>query len=174
VDEESTSQEAIRSLYERYANDIYRYTRLMLGNSSDAYDVVQEVFLRAFRSWEKYRHDANGRTWLMTIARNYIFDTLRKKRTERKYLSGYEPPNAIDILDDTIRDVVEAIAKLKITYRQVIVLRHIENFSIAETARILGWSENKVRSTTNRAMAALRKILHEHTKEVNIQNESGT
>lgn len=65
-------EEDIRSLYEQYANDIYRYARLTLGDSSVAKDVVQEVFLRAFRSWEQFRSEANPRTWLMSITRNYL------------------------------------------------------------------------------------------------------
>ncbi|WP_206923047.1 RNA polymerase sigma factor [Alicyclobacillus suci] len=47
MNNQPTSHESIRSLYELYSNDIYRYARLTLGDANDAYDVVQEVFLRA-------------------------------------------------------------------------------------------------------------------------------
>ncbi|MCL6599661.1 MAG: sigma-70 family RNA polymerase sigma factor [Alicyclobacillus macrosporangiidus] len=55
-------KEAIHSLYELYSHDIYRYAVMMLGNPSDAHDAVQEVFLRAFRAWTTYRHDAGTKT----------------------------------------------------------------------------------------------------------------
>ncbi|MCF8564574.1 sigma-70 family RNA polymerase sigma factor [Alicyclobacillus tolerans] len=73
----SSSKELIRSLYDLYSNDVYRYAWATLGDSTEAHDVVQEVFLRAYRSLNSYRHDASAKTWLMTIARNYIFDVLR-------------------------------------------------------------------------------------------------
>jgi RNA polymerase sigma-70 factor, ECF subfamily len=173
MSERAVDQEAIRSLYELYADDIYRYARLTLGPSWDEYDVVQEVFLRAFRSWDEFRQDANGKTWLMRIARNYMFDLLRKKRTERNFLSTYEIPTARDddALVETVVEVEHALSQLKDAYRQVIVLRHIENLSVQGTGDILGWSEAKVRTTTHRAMAKLRQLLDPHLEEVNTHHE---
>ncbi|CAM3814727.1 RNA polymerase sigma factor [Alicyclobacillus pomorum] len=176
MSEQLTAQEAIQSLYELYSNDIYRYAKLTLGNSSDAYDVVQEVFLRAFRSWNNYRQDANAKTWLMSIARNHIVDLFRKKRTERHFLSLYEPQEVSNesTSAEAILEVEEALSKLKETYRQVIVLRHIENLSMQETAHILGWSATKVRTTTHRAMTKLREILGSNSEEVKFHNDIGT
>lgn len=82
-------KEAIKLLYDKYAVEIYRYARLTIGNSVDAHDVVQEVFFRAFKSWQEFRRDASERTWLMSIARNYIFDVLRSRRNDREFLSNY-------------------------------------------------------------------------------------
>jgi RNA polymerase sigma-70 factor (ECF subfamily) len=160
-DDHMTAQAAIKSLYDQFSNDIYRYARLSLGNSSDAYDVVQEVFLRAIRSWDSYRQEASYKTWLMSITRNYMFDLFRKKRTERKFLSSYNPPQVDDysIPIETIMEIEVALSQLKQNYRQVIILRHIENLSMQETGFILGWSEAKVRTTTHRAMLKLRKIM---------------
>lgn len=168
-----TAQESIRSLYELYSNDIYRYARLTLGDSNDAYDVVQEVFLRAFRSWEGYRETSSPKTWLMSIAKNYMFDVFRKKRTERKVVDPSEIPEvAITESGGMSLEIESALSRLKDTYRQVVILRHIENYSAQETAQILNWSETKVRTTTHRAIAKLREFLGSNFKEVETENAS--
>jgi RNA polymerase sigma-70 factor, ECF subfamily len=85
---------------------------------------VQEVYIRAFRAWTNYRKDANAKTWLMSIAQNYIFDLVRKKRTERIFLTSNGSPE----------ENTESC--------------HIGNFTMKETEQCLGWSENKARTTT--------------------------
>lgn len=164
--------ETIRSLYDLYSNDVYCYAKMTLGNSEDAYDVVQEVFLRALRSWGGYRGDANAKTWLMTIARNYMYDVFRKKHTERQHISRQEPPDFEDSLPsmDTLLEVEEALSQLITDYRHVIVLRYMDNMSIEQTASVLGWSEKKVRNTAHRALKKLRDILGSHSEEVNTPN----
>lgn len=165
MSEHSSAQQAIQELYELYSNDIYRYARLSLGHSSDAYDAVQEVFVRAFRTWSTYRRDANEKTWLMSIARNYIVDLYRKRRTEKKFLSTYDPPEEPVPSDsaEILVEVEEALSQLKQEYRQTIILRYIENLSMKDTAQCLGWSETKVTTTTHRAMTKLRKMLGSHS-----------
>lgn len=168
----SPPKEIVQSLYDLYSNDIYRYAKTMLGESDDAYDVVQEVFLRALRSWDSYRQDANPKTWLMSIARNYIYDVLRKKRTERKYISQQEPSDISDSSPpmDVAIEVEKALSQLKNEYGHVIVLRHIDNLSIEQTASVLGWSERKVRNTAHRALKKLREILGARSEEVDMAN----
>ena len=157
----SDAKEEIQRLYELYADDIYRYARLTLNDDSEAHDVVQEVFFRAFKALSSFRKDASEKTWLASIARNYIFDLLRKKKNTKQFLSSYTPPYLTDEQQD-ITDVMaveDAVSKLKKTYRQVFVLRHVEDLSIAETARALGWTEGKVRVTDMRALSKLREQL---------------
>ncbi|WDL95816.1 RNA polymerase sigma factor [Alicyclobacillus sp. ALC3] len=124
--------------------------------------MVQEVFLRAFRAWSTYRREANAKTFILRIARNHIYDVLRKRRTERNFLLSTHPPHVSHDASssvDTRLQVEEALSQLKVEYRQVIALRHVEGRSVPETAQILGWSDAKVRTTTNRALAKLRDIL---------------
>lgn len=76
-------------------------------------------------------------------------------------MSSYTPPYLTDEQQD-ITDVMmveDAVSKLKKTYRQVFVLRHVVDLSVAETARALGWTEGKVRITDMRALAKLREQL---------------
>lgn len=158
---EYESTEAIRKLYDLYHHDIYRFARYTLGDASTAFDVVQEVFIRALRSWSHFRHYANEKTWLLSIARNYMQDYMRKQRKWDKFIRNYEPPFVSDgtLSIETAVLLEKALMSLKEAYRQVFTLRHIENLSIAEAAQILGWSKGKVRTTDYRAVARLRVLL---------------
>ena len=166
------NRDAIKSLYNKYANDIYRYARLTLRDSTEAHDVVQEVFFRAFKSWHSFRHDASERTWLMSIARNYAFDLLRKRQSDREFVSNYTPPCLSDDQTrvETAIVIEEALSGLKETYQQVFILRHVQGLSVSDVAKILGWSQGKVRITDLRALTKLRERLS-HGKEAFGQNE---
>lgn len=155
-------QEAIEKLYELFADDVYRYARYSLPPTEDARDVVQEVFMRAYRSWHTFRHDANPKTWILHITRNYIFDVFRKKRTERKYHTTDEPDfSAVSVQMETYVELREALSELKQDHQQVILLRSIQGMTVDETARILQWSSAKVKTTHHRAIKALREILQQ-------------
>ena len=148
-------------LYDRYSNDIYRYAYSVLGDSSDALDTVQEVFLRANRGLDDFRGDSNPRTWLMTIARNYVVDVIRKRQKDRWHMSDRELSGLSDdsISMDIVMEIRDALNQLKRGYREVLILRYVNELSVHETALTLGWSEKKVRNTSHRAMLKLRKIL---------------
>lgn len=166
---EVNAREAIRSLYELYADDVYRFARLTLGDSTGAKDVVQEVFLRAFRSWDSFRQNSSSRTWLMSIARNYMYQEFRKKRTERKWLAQNQAAEAVADSSGKVESVMmweDALSRVPDSYRQAFVLRHVHNYSVHEAAEVLGWSESKVKKTDQRAVAKLREIFNSNYKEV--------
>lgn len=169
VSDDVNANEAIRSLYELYADDVYRFARLTLGDATGAKDVVQEVFLRAFRSWASFRQNSNARTWLMSIARNYMYSEFRKKRTERKWLVQNVATEAVDDSSAKVESMMmwqDALSRVPESYRQVFILRHVQNYSVHETVEILGWSESKVKKTDQRAIAKLRDIFNSNDREV--------
>jgi len=155
--------EIITRLFDEHADSIYRYARYCLPPDIDARDVVQEVFLRAFRSWHEYKGDAGPKTWLFRIARNHIYDVLRKKRLQReRELSGDFVHGSVQM--DTIIELEDALAGLQPAHQQVLNLRWIQDMSVPEAASVLGWSETKVRVTFHRAKKKLREILQEKTE----------
>ncbi len=173
--DELSTEEIIHSLFEQFANDVFRYARLTLGNAHDAKDVVQEVFLRAYRGWSDFRHDANEKTWLMQIARHYLVDLIRKRQTERTYLTSYEPPIMVNqqISIETMMMLEQTLATLNPAYQHVFVLRHIQQFTVIETAEILGWTQAKVRTVDHRAIYKIRQLMGDERTEVGHQNEVG-
>ena len=173
MNDHRTPEEEIAYLHELYADQIYRYAHLTLGNGTDAMDVVQEVFLRAFRSWNTYRHEANTRTWLLSITRNYITDVIRKKQSEKRLLDSYKASQLHENTNDeqSILEIEELLAQLKPTYRQVVILRYVDDLSMYETAKVLGWSEGKVRVTSHRALKKLRSLMGPNFREEDHRGE---
>ncbi|QQE79645.1 RNA polymerase sigma factor [Alicyclobacillus sp. SO9] len=172
---DSELKEQIHRLSELYADDIYRYARLTLNDDNEANDVVQEVFFRAFKAWHNFRKESSEKTWLASIARNYMFDLLKKKKKTKQFLSTYMPPYLSDEQTNITEVLIveDAVTHLKESYRQVFILRHVEELTVAQTAETLGWTEGRVRITDMRALTKLRERLSEG-KGVQDYNEFDT
>jgi RNA polymerase sigma-70 factor, ECF subfamily len=154
----------ISEWYYLYNKDIYHFLVYYIG-SSDVEDLVQEVFIRAIKGFDTYQHKASPKTWLISIARHVGIDEMRKrKRVRMKQMIWFrdeqtdkETPEKILQLNENNKMLYQAIQSLKANYRDVIILRGIKELSVSETASILNWSENKVRSTYHRALKSLQK-----------------
>lgn len=156
------AEEAVEELFELYADEIFRYARLMLRDDYLAEDLVQEVFIRVLRSWDKFREESNAKTWLWTIARNCLYDVFRK----RKRNSLHFTEKALDDLQVTtpfqsLIELEESIYALNENQRQVFILRCIQDLSVSDTASVLGWTEAKVKTTLHRAINQLKMTLQE-------------
>jgi RNA polymerase sigma-70 factor, ECF subfamily len=150
---------SVEELYKLYADDIYEFALYSLGNLHDARDVVQEVFLRCLGSIQQFRNESSIKTWLLRIARNYIYDLYRRKDLEKKHRGTNTLSEDIPFeLTFAIRD---SIMKLKPSQRQVIVLRFIHDLPANSVAKILGCSPANVRVTQHRALRQLESILKE-------------
>lgn len=90
-----------------------------------------------------------------------MLDALRKKQSERRALTDLDPGATPDIAVSVANRLmlIQALSKLTDTYRHVFVLQHVEHCSVAETARVMGWSESNVKTTDQRAIARMREIL---------------
>lgn len=155
-----------QKIYEEYSDKVYSYLLLLTGKKEVAEDLTQETFLRVYKHIDQFNGDSQIFTWLVKIARNVAIDHLRRGKRLRffsldKYVIHSCQPSPVEIIvkGEKTSLLYKAIKELKLTYQEVLILRKIKEFSIRETAMILGWSENKVKITTSRAMAALRKEL---------------
>lgn len=162
----------IAEWFYKYSDDVYHFLVYLLS-SSDVEDLVQEVFIKALKGIDRYEGAASPKTWLLAIARHVAIDEIRKRKTAKwKGLlfsssdtdvldlpGGQHTPEDILLIQEEFDEALQLIGKLKRTYREVIILRGIKQLSVEETAAILQWSENKVRSTYHRARKALRKEL---------------
>jgi RNA polymerase sigma-70 factor, ECF subfamily len=158
-------KEQINDWYHAYSNDIYNYIHFLIGDHEQAKDILQDTFLRAYSHYDSFRGD-NVKGWLFRIARNIAIDDIRKKKPISYFLdsipllkSSELSPEQSALLNESEQELYIALNKLKLAYRDVIVLRKIKEFSINETATILGWTENKVKVNLFRGMKALRKEL---------------
>ncbi|MGD8627515.1 MAG: sigma-70 family RNA polymerase sigma factor [bacterium] len=176
---------AFGKLMERYQNKIYRLGRRMTETDEDAEDVLQEAFIKAFKSLGRFREKSKFSTWLYRITVNQALMKLRKKKLDAVSLdepvATEEGSVQRDIEDDTLDPLDKlietesletldmAIADLPPGYRAVFVLRHVEELSTEETARILKISVPAVKSRLHRTRAALKEKLIQHLRNQTIR-----
>lgn len=154
-------------LYQDYSDDVYRFILMRLGDPQKAEDLTQDTFIRAFKAYNRFNGEASVKTWLFTIARNITVDYFRAKKQVLSLpnwiqikLDGNNPtPPEIIELGEEVQLLYEAIKKLKKPYQEVLILRKIQEFPVEESAKVLNWSISKVKSTTYRAMKALKHEL---------------
>jgi len=156
-------EQSLEQLYVEYSDRIYRYIFLQVRQKELAKDLTQETFFRALKNIHTFNNQASLATWLMKIARNATYDHFRRKRIIRFFsldsevsedTSSLSPEDELLKKDLTAR-LYNALASLKTSYRDVLILRKINESTIKETAYILGWTEAKVKLA--QAFAALKK-----------------
>ncbi|MGD6831326.1 RNA polymerase sigma factor [Sutcliffiella halmapala] len=166
----------IQNWYREFADGIYQYLIYFTGNK-DVEDLVQEVFIRAIQSFHTFQGNSSPKTWLYSIARHAAMDRARKKRSKWLQLefihtlkSSEKTPEEILHASEEIKDLYDSLKKLKASYREVLILRGIKDFTVSETAEILNWSESKVSLTCYRAIHALKEI-HQYKERGNRDGE---
>ncbi|TFB22954.1 RNA polymerase sigma factor [Filobacillus milosensis] len=157
--------------YEEYNNDLYQYIFYLIRDHDQAKDLLQDTFLKAYKKYDTFKQD-NTKGWLFRIARNVTIDFVRKKHPV-SYLMDTLPakqshdsaPEKHLALNESEQELYQALGHLKRSYRDVIVLRKIKEFTVSEVADILGWNEQKVRVTLTRALQALKRQLEKEGYE---------
>ncbi|MCL4354774.1 RNA polymerase sigma factor [Patescibacteria group bacterium] len=155
-------------IYIRYSDKIYRYLYLQTQNPYLAEDITAEVFLRAWKNWEKIKHDFI-QALLFKIAKNILIDYWRKQKykkefsLETKMEEGFDASYDEDLIekihkDDSIKEVQRALSQLPSNLRDVVILRFIEELSAKEAADILNITEGNVRVLQYRALAKLKEV----------------
>ncbi|MFB5192495.1 RNA polymerase sigma factor [Alicyclobacillus fastidiosus] len=168
-----TSDEAALSLFDQYADKIYEFAKYSLGNQSDAEDVVQEVFLRVYRTWNKRPAD-NPSAWVWAIARNCVRDVYRRRaRRKERPTEDLETWTGCARGPDTLVEVEDLFQALTKSERQVVYLRLIDDQSTEAAAQILHWSSAKVRVTLHRAVKKLRVMLTDDKLDAVSQSKEG-
>ena len=146
----------------------HNLAKWLLRNEQDAQDVVQEAFLRAFKSFSGF-HGSNGRAWLLTIVRNTSYTLLKKNRVadlttpfdEEIHASGHESVSPATILEhsEDAELMRQAMDELPAEFREILTLRHQEGLSYKEIAEIAQIPPGTVMSRLARARAKLRECL---------------
>src|SRR6266446_4259504 len=146
----------------------HNLAKWLLRNEEDAQDVVQEAYLRAFKSFGGF-HGSNGRAWLLTIVRNTSYTLLKKNRAvdfttpfdEEIHATGHESVSPAMILEhsEDAELIREAMDELPAEFREILVLRHQEGLSYKEIADIAQIPLGTVMSRLARARAKLKEYL---------------
>jgi RNA polymerase sigma-70 factor (ECF subfamily) len=168
-------QTAMGELYDRYFDRVYSLVFNQVDRNKDvAEDIVQETFLAALKSAKGFKGRSSAYTWLCSIAYHKVADHYRRQSRERKRIvSGVD----VDTLDDTenpgrqpqpdsqiesaeTRQVVnEALAKLPWDYRQVLILKYVEEMSVLEISHVMDRSPKSIEGLLTRSRKALQTQL---------------
>jgi len=155
-------KEAITSLYETYAQVIFRYIAFRVDSETTAEDLTADVFLRMIRSLPNFVHtDIPFRAWLFRIAANRITDYYREKKPLKSetllenYRSDEIEPLAQLVREEQRSHVRSALQALPEDFQNVIILRFVRDLSHAEVAAIINKSEGAIRVMQHRALKAL-------------------
>ncbi len=152
--------DALRFLYTRYADSVYRYALALVRDPHHAEDITQQVFMKLMANLHRYEaRDVPFAAWLLRITRNLAMDHLRDRR--HVYCEDvFEPTRAADETRHERReDLRSALAQLPEDQRNVVVLRHLVGLSPGEIGEQLGRSEASIHGLHHRGRRALRREL---------------
>lgn len=154
----------------RYKRRVFHIAYKFTGRHDEAEDLTQEIFLRVFKSLEKFHRDAEFSTWLSSVARNYCIDRYRASRREREVvvedllafdLAPAGSGNPHRALEDRDRRTLlrQGLDLLAPKLREAVVLRDLLGLSYHEMAERLGLPEGTVKSRINRGREELGRQL---------------
>ncbi|MBI9048565.1 MAG: RNA polymerase sigma factor [Anaerolineaceae bacterium] len=176
-------RESFAELVDMTSENIYRLSLKMLGNEQDAEDVLQETYIKAFRSIKKFEGKSSLSTWLFRIAVNEALMILRKKQPlfvpigEEKEEENENLPQPVEIVDwcclpehellsdETGSHLDVAIKTLSSLNRTVFLLRDVAGLSTKEAADVLHTNESNIKTRLFRARMQLREELSSYFAE---------
>ncbi len=167
---------ALAPLVERYKRMVYRLAVQITKNHADADDVMQETFIKVYRSIHTFRRDAAFETWLYRITVNEALNFVKRRErrrectlettveteyeaTARHHAQLANDPHTQAEKSELRQYVTEAVNSLSLKHRTVVILHEFEGLTHAEIASILNCSEGTVRSRLHHARKKLRTLL---------------
>lgn len=166
---------AMAELYDRYFDRMYSLVFNQVDRNRDvAEDIVQETFLAALKSAKGFKGRSSAYTWLCSIAYHKVADHYRRQSRERKRMVSGVDVDAVDVSEnpgaqpqpdsliesaETRQVVNEALGKLPWDYRQVLILKYVEELSVQEISQIMDRSPKSVEGLLTRSRKALQTQL---------------
>ena len=166
-------QAALSELYQSYFPRLYRYILARTGNTYDAEDLTEEVFMRVLEAIKRFQHrEAPFSAWLFRIAHNAVISQRRKEtaRGRSSQLNDGMPINTAgpeELVESRVAlsEVMKAAKSLPDAQRQVISLRFAAGLTVAETARAMGKGEGNVKVIQHKAIKKLREMMGQPQKQ---------
>ncbi len=167
--------EAFNILVDKYSERLTHYLYGFLGDAKRCEDLLQETFLRVYRNRHSYQRIAKFSTWLYTIAGNLARSEYRKRKRRRMYsLQSVNRDNEeyeLQLPDETFRPdnhaestiqdkyIQDALDEIPESFREVVVLRDVQQLAYEEIAEITGLPMGTVKSRINRGRSKLQILL---------------
>lgn len=165
--------ERYAEIIERYQGKLFAYLYRLIGNRDEAEDLLQDVFIKAYKNLHSYDVSRKFSSWIYRIAHNEAVNYIKRKSLKRfiswedisstkdKLVSQSTEDGADDawIRKESIKEVDDAIKRLPIKYKQVLLLRYFSDKSYEEIGEILGKPVNTVGTLINRAKKNLAEVM---------------
>ena len=157
--------EAFETIYRQHASRLYTLACRMAGSPEDGEDLLQEIFLQAYRKLGSFKGDATLGTWLYRLALNHCLNYVRSRRAKmNKLTSAIEgeiacEPAARRETPIARLDLERAVERLPEGCREAFVLHDVEGFDHKEVGRLLGIAEGTSKSQVFKARMKLRALL---------------
>lgn len=161
---------SLEFLIKKYLKYVYNFIYRNIGNSAEAEDITQEVFLKVWRNIKKFNREKSFKSWIFQIARNTLIDFSRKKKLvlfskfenregRNLFLERLAGPTVqfSENIDNT--GLVNNVIKKLSPKDRIIFSYRYNNFSFSEIAQLLGGSVNTIKSRYRRAVLLLRKTV---------------
>ena len=166
---------ALKELVNKYTNVLYGFVRRFGFSEDETVDVLQDIFIKVWKYAQKFDAEKSSfKTWLFTIARNTIYDALRKKKRETNIKFFDNNDDVVSEFEDESQDVLailnkiedkklldSLIDKLPIDYKTVLLLHLEEDLTFKEIGEVLSKPLYTVKSQYRRALIKLKKLVDE-------------
>lgn len=163
-------EEAFSKLYDLFVNPFYRYVYFRVNGTVDAEDLLATIFIKIWSNLKKYRDtDQSFSAWAYRIAHNVIIDFYRSQNGSAKIalldeslVDEKRENHSKTLTEQTLTHEIlkKAMQKLKDDYKQVVLLKFMNELENPEIAEVMGKTESSVRILQFRALRQLRKIFH--------------
>ena len=179
--QDNNTLEAYEILVKRYKDSLINFVYRFVGDKDTSYDIVQDTMIKFYINKDSYKSFAKFSTWIYTIAANLAKNELKRKKRRVIFSIGsssndddkpieYEDKNSMmpDKYTDTeikSKIIQNALLKIKPVYREMVILRDIQEFSYEEIAEMKNMSIGTVKSRINRGRSQLQKLLKNIYKE---------
>ncbi len=163
--------EAFRRLVELYEQRLLYFIRRIVCDENSPLDVLQDVWLTAFRRMHTLSSPAAFKTWLYQIAHHTAVDLLRRQCRESELFAHTDPNEQAECSDETLEQfenaelVHRALEQISLAHREVLTLRFLEDLDIAEIAEIVGCNLGTAKSRLHYARKAIQRKVEELTDE---------
>lgn len=175
-------EEAFDELVLRYKEKIYRLCYQFTNNVEDAFDLSQEVFLRAFQNIGEFKKGSSFYTWLYRIAHNLCVDFVRQTKSlsstqsedpeiERQLEDHSLDPYRILEIKEVKKEISRALSKLPPKTRVIFLLRYFEGLDYKSISEILGCNVNTIKAKLFHGRRALRRSLSRYLKQEPVNME---
>lgn len=162
--------EAFAQIYDRYVDVVYRYVYYRIGDRTQAEDFTSETFVRALRRLDSFTY--RGRdlgAWLVTIARNIVFDHVKSSRYRLEVTTGevddsaqvQDGPESAVLARLESQRLLRCVKRLGSEQQECIVLRFLQGLSVAETAEVMGKNDGAIKALQHRAVRRLAGLLRD-------------